>query len=45
MRLMNFIIWLCVGAVLGWFARVMVEVEYMRPLKPMPDEEPSSDTS
>jgi len=30
MNLINFIVWLCAGAVLGWFARGMVKVEHRR---------------
>jgi hypothetical protein len=30
MNLINFIVWLCAGAVMGWIARWMVEVEHRR---------------
>ncbi|MDD5371362.1 MAG: hypothetical protein PHQ40_20040 [Anaerolineaceae bacterium] len=39
MNLINFIIWLSVGAVIGWFARRMVEIEYKQARKPIPVEE------
>jgi len=41
-RLINFILWLSVGAVIGWFARVMYEIEYLRHVKLESDEDPSS---
>ena len=34
MNLINFIVWLSTGAVIGWFARRMVEVERRRSHKP-----------
>jgi uncharacterized membrane protein YeaQ/YmgE (transglycosylase-associated protein family) len=30
MELIKFIVWLSVGAVIGWFARRMVKVEHRR---------------
>jgi uncharacterized membrane protein YeaQ/YmgE (transglycosylase-associated protein family) len=30
MNLINFIVWLTAGALIGWFASRMVEVEYRR---------------
>ena len=35
-NLINFIVWLSAGAVIGWFASRMVEVERRRTYKPMP---------
>jgi hypothetical protein len=36
MNLINFIVWLSAGAVIGWFARNMIEVERKRTPKPLP---------
>ncbi len=36
MNLINFIVWLSVGAFVGWFARRMVEVEHKRSNQPLP---------
>jgi hypothetical protein len=47
MNLLNFIVWLSAGAVIGWFARGMVEVEHRRTYKPVhvEDEDRSSGKS
>ncbi len=45
MNLINFIVWLSAGAVIGWFASQMVRAERRKVHKPPPDEEPSSETS
>ena len=42
MNLINFIVWLSAGAVIGWFASRMVKVEHRRTHKPLPDEEARS---
>jgi hypothetical protein len=42
MNLINFIVWLTAGAVIGWFARGMVKGEYKRTHKPLPGEEDHS---
>jgi uncharacterized membrane protein YeaQ/YmgE (transglycosylase-associated protein family) len=34
MNLVNFIVWLSAGAVIGWFASQMVEAEQRRMRKP-----------
>ena len=34
MNLINFIVWLCVGAVIGWFASQMMEIEQRQTRKP-----------
>jgi len=39
MELIKFIVWLSVGAIIGWFARGMVKVEHRRTHKPLPDED------
>ena len=44
MNLINFIVWLSTGAVIGWFASQMVRAG-RKVHKPLPDEEPSSETS
>jgi hypothetical protein len=36
MNLINFIVWLSAGAVIGWFASRMVEAERRRAYKPVP---------
>ncbi len=38
MDLINFIVWLSAGAVIGWFASWMVRVEHRRTRKPSPAE-------
>jgi hypothetical protein len=35
MNLINFIVWLSAGAVIGWFASRMVHLEHRRTHKPM----------
>ena len=35
MTLINFIVWLSAGAVIGWFASRMVQVEHRRIHKPV----------
>jgi hypothetical protein len=35
-NLVNFILWLSVGAVIGWFASRMLELEQTRIIKPIP---------
>jgi hypothetical protein len=45
MNLINFIVWLSAGAVIGWFASRMVEVEHRRMHKPMADEDGGSEKS
>ena len=45
MNLINFIVWLSAGAVIGWFARGMVKVERRLTHKPLPSEDPSSEKS
>ena len=45
MNLINFLVWLSAGAVIGWFARQMVEAEHRQNHKPMPDEDHSSEKS
>jgi len=42
MNLINFIVWLSAGAVIGWFASRMVSVEHKLTHKPLPDEDHSS---
>ena len=42
MDLINFIVWLSAGAVIGWFASRMVEVEKRRVQKLVPVEKYSS---
>ena len=37
MNLLNFIVWLSAGAVIGWFACRMVETEKKRIRKPVPE--------
>ena len=39
MNLINFIVWLCAGAVMGWIARGMVEVEHRRTHQPLHGED------
>lgn len=42
MDLINFVVWLSAGAVIGWFASWMVKVEHkLRPNRPIPSEERS----
>ena len=48
MDLINFLVWLTAGAVIGWFAHRMVEVEHRRAYKPiviMPGEDRSAEKS
>ena len=45
MDLINFIVWLTAGAVIGWFARRMIEVEHRRIHNPIPVREFSSHKS
>jgi len=45
MNLINFIVWLSAGAVIGWFASRMVKAEHRRPHNPLPDETRSSEKS
>jgi hypothetical protein len=42
MNLINFIVWLSTGAVIGWFASRMVKAEHRRTDKPSPGEDRSS---
>jgi hypothetical protein len=39
MNFINFIAWLTAGAVIGWFARNMVEIERKRVMVAVPDDE------
>ena len=39
MNLVNFIVWLSTGAVIGWFASRMVKMEHRLTHKPLPDDE------
>jgi len=43
MNLINFIVWLTVGAVIGWFASRMVMVEHRRTHISLPAEDYSSE--
>jgi hypothetical protein len=43
MSLINSILWLSVGTVIGWQASRMVEVEHKRTPKPVPNEDRSSE--
>ncbi len=43
MNLLNFIVWLSTGAVIGWFASRMVKVEHKLSRKPVPGKAPKSD--
>jgi len=45
MNLINFIVWLSAGAVIGWFASRMVQVEHRRTHKAMQSEDRSSEKS
>jgi len=45
MKLINFIVWLSAGAVIGWFAQWMVKAEHRRTRKPMPVKVSSSEKS
>jgi hypothetical protein len=45
MELIKFILWLMVGAVVGWFANRIVMVEHRRTHKFMPSEDRSSEKS
>ncbi len=45
MNLINFVVWLSAGAVIGWFASRMVKAEHRRTHKPLPNEARSSEKS
>ena len=45
MNLINFIVWLSAGAVIGWFASQMVKVEHKLTHKPLPGEDHDSKKS
>ncbi|MBP1701808.1 MAG: hypothetical protein H6Q38_915 [Chloroflexi bacterium] len=45
MNLINFIVWLTAGAVIGWVASRMVTGEHRRTHKPLPVEDRSSEKS
>jgi hypothetical protein len=45
MNLINLIVWLSAGAIIGWFASRMVEAENRRIRKPVPVEDRSSEKS
>jgi hypothetical protein len=45
MKLVNFIVWLSAGAVIGWFAQWMVKAEQRRTRKPIPVKESGSEKS
>jgi len=45
MNLINFILWLSAGAVIGWFASRMVQAEHGRTYKQMSGEDRSSEKS
>ena len=45
MNLINFVIWLSTGAVVGWFASRMVKAEHKQTHKPAPDKAGSSNNS
>ncbi len=36
MNLINFIVWLLAGAIIGWFASLMVQLEFSRKNQPLP---------
>jgi hypothetical protein len=42
MNLINFIVWLSAGAVIGWLARGMIKVEHRLARKPSPADAGSS---
>jgi len=42
-NLINFIVWLTAGAVIGWFASRMVKLENRQTAKPLPDEDRSAE--
>jgi hypothetical protein len=42
-NLINFIVWLTAGAVIGWFASRMVKLENRQTAKPLPDEDLSAE--
>jgi len=44
-NLINFIVWLSTGAVIGWFASRMVKLEHRREHKPAPGEDRGSEKS
>jgi hypothetical protein len=43
MNLLNFMVWLSAGAIIGWFAREMVEAEHRRIQESVPDKDSSSE--
>ncbi len=43
MNLINFLVWLSTGAVIGWFANQMVQAERRHIHKPLPDKDPCSE--
>jgi hypothetical protein len=43
MKLINFIVWLSAGAVIGWFAQRLIHVEHMLTNKPIPIKDSSSE--
>jgi hypothetical protein len=45
MNLINFIVWLSTGAVIGWFASRMVKAEHKQTHKSLPGEDRSSEKS
>ena len=45
MNLINFIVWLSAGAVIGWFASLMDDAENRHAYKPMPIEDRRSEQS
>ena len=45
MNLLNFIVWLSAGAIIGWFASRMVTTEHKLTHKPSPGEDHSSKKS
>ena len=38
MNLLNFLVWLSAGAIIGWFASQMVTAEHRQTQKALPDE-------
>ena len=45
MNLINFIVWLSAGAVIGWFASRMDDAENRHAYKPIPSEDRRSEKS
>jgi hypothetical protein len=45
MKLINFIVWLSTGAVIGWFAQRMVKAEHKEPHQPIPIKDSRSEKS